>query len=129
MLASITATSGPTSSFSYLDTAHDQRLGDIWNKTSGGQTLSKFDYEYDAVGQVTKWTQQSGMAAAQAYDFGYDPVGQVKSATLRDASAAILKSYNYDYDAGGNRTSEAIDNQKPIIPSKERRRLPLAATP
>lgn len=110
LLASITATSGPNSNFSYLDATHDQRLSEIWHQDQASQTISKFDYEYDVLGQITKWTQQAGPAAAQAYGFGYDPVSQLKSAILKDASQAVLKSYNYDYDASSNRTSEAIDN-------------------
>jgi len=110
LLSSITATSGPNINFSYLDTAHDQRLQEIWNKTSGGSTISKFDYEYDVLGQITKWTQQAGANPAQAYNFGYDPVSQLKSGILKDLSGAVLKSYSYDYDAAGNRTVEAIDS-------------------
>ena len=44
------------------------------------------------------------------FDFGYDSIGQLKSATLKDASQVILKSYNYGYDTGGNRNLEAIDS-------------------
>jgi RHS repeat-associated protein len=110
LLASITATSGPNISFSYLDAAHDQRLGEIWHKDSGNQTISKFDYEYDVLGQIKKWTQQAGTGAAQAYEFGYDPVGELIGAILKDvASGGVLKGYNYDYDAASNRTIEAID--------------------
>lgn len=110
LLASITTTNGPTTSFSYLDAAHDQWLAEIWHKDSGNQTISKFDYEYDVLGQITKWTQQVGPAPAQAYEFGYDPVGELKRGTLKDASQTVLKSYTYDYDGAGNRTVEAIDS-------------------
>ena len=96
--------------FSYLDAAPDQRLGEIWHKDSGSQTISKFDHEYDVRGQITKWTQQAGATPAQAYEFGYDPVGQLKSAILKDVSGAVLKSYSYDYDGAGNRTVEGIDS-------------------
>ena len=109
LLSSITSTNGPNVSFSYLDVAHDQRLGEIWHKDSGNQTISKFDYEYDVLGQITTWTQQRDANSAQHYNFDYDHVRQLKAATLRDASDAILKSYSYDYDLSGNRTSEVID--------------------
>jgi len=110
LLASITATSGPNINFSYLDTAHDQRLGEIWNKDSGSQTFSKFDYEYDVLGEITKWTQQAGANPAQAYNLDYDRVGQLKSGILKNASGGILKGYSYDYDPAGNRSTEAIDS-------------------
>jgi RHS repeat-associated protein len=110
LLNSITSSAGPSTAFSYLDAVHDLRVGEIWHKDSGSQTISKFDYEYDVLGQITKWTQQAGPAAPQAYGFGYDPVGQLKSGILKDASQTILKSYTYDYDGSGNRTVEAIDS-------------------
>jgi len=109
LLSSITATSGPNISFSYLDAAHDQRLGEIWHKDSGNQTISKFDYEYDVLGQITRWTQQTDANLAQHYNFDYDHVSQLRAATLRDASDGILKGYSYDYDPAGNRTVEAVD--------------------
>src|SRR5437667_8339114 len=90
LLSSVTSSAGPGTTFSYLDAAHDLRLGEIWHKDSGSQTISKFDYEYDVLGQITKWTQQVGASAAQAYDFGNDPVGQLKSAILKDVSGAVL---------------------------------------
>ena len=102
-------TAAPSTTFSYWDAAHDQRPKEIWHQTPGNQTISKFDYEYDVLGRITKWTTQTDTAAAQAYDLGYDLVGQLKSAILKDASQAVLKSYNYDYNAAGNRTLEAID--------------------
>jgi RHS repeat-associated protein len=110
LLSSITSSVGPSATFSYLDAAHDQRLGEIWNKDSSSQTVSKFDYEYDVLGRITKWTQQADGASPQAYNFGYDSVSQLKSVILKDVSNAVLKSYSYDYDAAGNRTVEAIDS-------------------
>ena len=109
LLASVTATSGPSINLSYLDAAHDQRLGEIWHKDAGNQTISKFNYEYDVLGQITRWTQQADANSPQAYSLDYDRVSELKSAALRDASEALLKSYSYDYDLAGNRTVEVID--------------------
>src|SRR5207247_10931063 len=50
LLSSVTSSAGPGTTFSYLDAAHDLRLGEIWHKDSGSQTISKFDYEYDVLG-------------------------------------------------------------------------------
>ena len=86
LLASITATSRPSINLSYLDAAHDQRLGEIWHKDAGNQTISKFNYEYDVLGQITRWTQQADANSPQAYSLDYDRVSQLKSAALRDAS-------------------------------------------
>ena len=94
----------------FSEAAHDQRLGEIWHKDSGNQTISKFDYEYDVLGQITRWTQQADANPPQHYDVDYDRVSQVKAATLRDVSDAILKNYSYDYDLAGDRTVEVIDS-------------------
>src|SRR5437660_9676329 len=101
---------GPSVSFAYLDAAHDQRLGEIWHKDSGNQTISKFDYEYDVLGQITRWTQQADANPPPHHNVDYDRVSQVKAATLRDVSDAILKNYSYDYDLAGDRTVEVIDS-------------------
>ena len=109
LLSSITTTSGPNMNFSYLDAVHDQRLAEIWHKDSGDQTISKFDYEYDVLGQITRWTQETDANPAQHYNFDYDHVSQMKAATLKDVSDATVKGYSYDYDSAGNRTVEVND--------------------
>jgi RHS repeat-associated protein len=109
LVESISANAGPSTSFAYYDSGGDQRLKAIWNKSAGGETVSRFDYEYDLAGTIRKWTQQAGSAPAQALTFEYDRVQQLKSAILADADGATLKSYSYDYDPAGNRTGQAID--------------------
>lgn len=110
LLESITSTAGSTTAFAYSDALGDHRVSGIWHKNAGGETISRFGYEYSVPGQIEKWTQQIGTTPAQAFSFGYDPVRQLKSATLADMDGGVLKSYSYDYDRGGNRTGEAIDN-------------------
>jgi RHS repeat-associated protein len=110
LLSSITSTAGPSTALSYLDTVHDQRLGEILYKDSSNQVISKFDYAYDVLGQITNWTQQAGPAAANTYGLVNDPVGQLTSAALTDSTGASLKNYSYTYDLAGNRKSETIDS-------------------
>ena len=47
---------GQKTVFSYQS---DERLSEIWNQKADGSTLSKFDYNYDPVGNITNWTQQA----------------------------------------------------------------------
>ena len=47
LLRSITTPSRPSVTFDYHDLNNDLRLKEIWNKTSAGATLSKFNYGYD----------------------------------------------------------------------------------
>ena len=109
----ITTNAGPngkTTVFSYLGVTNDQRLAEIWNRNNNGSTLSKFDYGYDAVGQITNWTQQVDNTATNVQVMQYDPVNQLLAVTVHGntVAGAILQQYAYGYDAGGNRTTEQI---------------------
>lgn len=109
-IASILNPNGTSSVFSYFDNNGDKRLKQIWNK-KGSTTLSKFNYDYNAEGQITKWTQQTGSNTPKYYEIGYDLADQITSATQKNQSTnTILKRYSYTYDIAGNRTSEQIDN-------------------
>ena len=103
---------GQKTVFSYLSTTNDERLAEILNQNTSGATLSKFDYGYDAAGQITNWTQQADAATPTAYTYQYDAGNQLLNAVLKStgAGATVLKQYAYGYDLAGNRTSEQIDN-------------------
>ena len=101
---------GQTTTLDYFDNSGDHHLKEIWNKLSGGATLSKFDYTRDATGRLKSWSQQADANPAKTYTFEFDPGDEVTAATLRDASSNVLKSYDYAYDQAGNRTTEAIDS-------------------
>lgn len=111
MLASMTYPNGQSVVYDYFDNKGDQRLKQIWNRKPDGGTLSKFGYEYNKEGNITKWTQQSDSLNAGFYELGYDLADQLISATLRNQNTtAVVKRYAYQYDKAGNRTSEQIDN-------------------
>jgi len=110
-VSSIQYPNGQNTVFDYFDNYGDQRLKEIWNKAGNGSTVSKFDYEYNAVGQITKWTQQSGSNIPKYYELGYDLADQLVSAIQKaDKPAAIINQYLYKYDVAGNRLSEQINN-------------------
>lgn len=108
-LQQLTYPNGQISDYSYFGNTSDRRLQEIHRKTSGGATLSKFGYAYDAVGNITIWTQQHE-AASRAYDFAYGAVDQLTAATYRttDAVPTVLKRYGYVYDKVGNRTTGQV---------------------
>jgi RHS repeat-associated protein len=109
-LSAITLPNGTTTAFTYFNNAGDQRLKEIWNK-KGTTTISKFDYEFNPIGNITKWTQQAGSATPNYYELGYDLSDQLTAVTQKNSSTnAILKRYAYQYDKAGNRTSEQVDN-------------------
>jgi RHS repeat-associated protein len=101
---------GLRTAFTYLSVTNDERLTEILNQTNGGGTISKFDYVYNPVGQLTNWTQQADAATPTAYTYQYDAGRQLLSSVLKSTGvgATILKQYGYGYDLAGNRTSEEI---------------------
>jgi YD repeat-containing protein len=111
-IASVAYPNGQTSTFSYYPIAQDHRLQTIHHKYPTGATLSKFDYTYDAVGNILTWRQQADTTAV-TWQYGYDAADQLTSAIKRatDPQQTILKRYAYAYDPAGNRTVEQIDDQ------------------
>ena len=99
---------GQKTLFTYFGTTNDLRLQTIWNQKSGGTTLSKFDYTYDADGQIATWTSQADTNTPTVQVVQYDPVDQLLNSTVRsnNITGAILKQFVYGYDKAANRTSE-----------------------
>ena len=109
---SVSYPNGQTTTYNYFANSGDRRLQEILNQKTGGITISKFDYTYDVVGNISSWTQQTDSDPAKAYDLFYDRADQLTGATWRttDATPTILKRYGYAYDPAGNRTTEQIDD-------------------
>jgi len=61
-------------------------LQTIWNQNVDGSTLSKFDYAYDALGNITNWTQQTDNTATNVWLAQYDPVNQLLAVTVRNST-------------------------------------------
>jgi len=101
---------GQQTVFSYLGVTNDERLAEIWNQNHDGSTLSKFDYGYDADGQITNWTEQADASVPTVKLPEYDPVDQLLALTVHSNSVAgaILKQFVYGYDSSGNRTGETL---------------------
>lgn len=74
--------------------------------------MSKFDYTYDAVGNIVTWQQQADGDPPVEWKYSYDPTDQLLMADKwsMGSTPAVLKRYAYTYDAAGNRTSEQIDD-------------------
>ena len=111
-IASVTYPNDQASYFSYFGGTEDRRLQTIHHIYPNGTTLSRYDYTYDARGNILTWSQQADSAAAVQWSYGYDAADQMVAAIKRttDPSAAVLKRYAYRYDVTGNRTAEQIDN-------------------
>lgn len=105
---SLSYPNGQSNIYLYDGVTQDYHLQSIWNRKNGGSTLSKFEYEHDVTGLITKWTQQADAATPTVYEFDYDPVDQLIGARAytSGSSATSTKAWYYDYDAAGNRTRE-----------------------
>jgi len=108
-LISLAYPNGQTNSYAYFSTNGDFRLQQIINRDSTGGVVTKFDYAYNAEGQMTNWTQQQSIT--NAFNLSYDAVDRLIANTVKDGvSQAVVKRYVYGYDQAGNRTLEKIDD-------------------
>jgi RHS repeat-associated protein len=76
---------------------HADRLLVLANITSGGTTLSSFNYMYNSVGNRTKVAEANG----DVVSWSYDPTYQL---TNEQRSGASAYNITYAYDGVGNRT-------------------------
>jgi RHS repeat-associated protein len=109
-LQSTTSPSRPTVTYSYFSNSADKRLQTIQNNTSGGTLLSKFDYVYDADGEIASLTRQLGPT-------GFPMVWNNLGNPMNDAADQLTNlteqrsidqfvGFSWGYDNAGNRTSD-----------------------
>lgn len=111
-MTSMVYPNGQTTTVGYYGHDRDDRVSYLWHRApdgDGAPTLSRFDYDYDAIGQITRWGQQAGDDAAREYALRYDPVGQLLNAVLTDGGTPAVGS-GWRYDKAGNRVGEQVDN-------------------
>jgi len=110
-LATVTYPNGQTSTYSYLPATQERRLQTIHHKYPNTSTLSRFDYTYDAVGNILTWQQQADSAAPTIWRYGYDRADQLIRAVQETTggSPSVIHEYGYGYDPAGNRLYEQID--------------------
>lgn len=107
----VTYPNGQTSQYAYFGNTADRRLQTIHHRYPNSDTLSKFDYTYDASGNIQTWRQEADTNAVM-WEYGYDATDQLTAAVKKstDATPSILKRYAYSYDPAGNRLTEQIDD-------------------
>ncbi|MDE3156179.1 MAG: hypothetical protein KGN76_13845 [Acidobacteriota bacterium] len=101
---------GQTSAYTYFNNVGDRRLQTILHDTPSGTTLSRFDYTYNAVGDILTWQQQADTAPADTWTYGYDRADQLTTAVKTAADQTVLGREAYTYDPAGNRTTEQVDD-------------------
>jgi RHS repeat-associated protein len=96
--------------YDYYSGTADPRLKQIKNLNSSNAVISQFDYEYNAVGNVTRWTQKQGSEDQRDYDFEYDLVDQLTAGELRTAVTGLPTEQGFKYDLAGNRVNKQEDS-------------------
>lgn len=90
----------------------DSNVNILKTETSEGGLLSEFRYEYDGRGYVTKETSKkyssSGMVSASRV-YTYNSTGELE--TFTEISDGDKTTYNYLYDAAGNRIKLSIEDE------------------
>src|SRR4029077_2141418 len=99
---------GQSVAYSYFPNLGDKRLQTIQNNAVGSSILSKFDYTYDANGQITQLTRQLGPTDYPKRWFGStgsagEDAGQIITLTEQKADD-VYANTAFEYDASGNRT-------------------------
>jgi YD repeat-containing protein len=110
-MSNVTYPNGQTTTYSYFGNLGDHRLQQVLNRLPGSVTLSKFDYTYDVLGNVSTWTQQAGSNPAKVYTLEYDVANEMSTAIVSGPSPLPVPSrFAYAYDSAGNRTAEQLDD-------------------
>jgi RHS repeat-associated protein len=109
-LQSVAFPNGQSTVYSYYPNSGDKRLQAIQHTAPGATQISKFDYEYDSEGQISKLTKQFGpngypITWSNGANSMYDAADQLKTVVAQTAPD-VYAQYSYDYDAAGNRSSD-----------------------
>lgn len=112
-LSKVDYPNGQSTQFTYFGGAADRRLQTIHHKRPGGATLSKFDYTYDAVGNVASWLQTMDVDESVLWRYARDAADQLIRATKYSTGTTpeVLSERGYLYDRAGNRTVEHVDGR------------------
>ena len=72
--------------------------------SQGGATVSKFGYQYDLQGRISKWTRQLDPSATNQKDWslGYSRSGELTGVSEKNASSVETSRASWSYDPAGN---------------------------
>jgi RHS repeat-associated protein len=104
-LLTLSYPTGQTANYTYFGNDHDRRLQTLENLDAGSTNLSKFDYTYEAEGQILTWSRQLGAVSSGRW-FEYDDSRQLLSARNDSSPSVATQVTNYGYDAAGNRITD-----------------------
>ena len=108
-----------STAYAYFGLTGDKRLQTINNKTSAGAIVSKFDYQYDAEGEITQMTRQFGPTGYPEQWSGangqpmLDSADQLVGVSDKISDIQTL-THNYSYDAGGNKTDSGAHSYNSV---------------
>ena len=107
---SIAYPNGQKTVLSYFGRVGDHRVRRLRHQSPDGKVRSQFDYTYKKTGEIQtqKRYQPELEPARTTYTYRYDDASQLLAATLKDRTGATVRTYEYDYDASGNRRGEDV---------------------
>ena len=105
-LATLTYPSGQTASYSYFGNDIDRRLKTLRNSTSPTAVLSKFDYTYDAEGEIQTTSALGNAPPLPDTPLDYDDAKRLTRVTKGSITGEGDYGFQYGYDAAGNRLSD-----------------------
>jgi YD repeat-containing protein len=82
----------------------------ITHEAASGDSILELAYDRDRSGVIDSIVELHGPAReAFVWNYAYDGLKRLTSAAQTDGAAATIRSYAYQYDRNGNRTSETIN--------------------
>ncbi len=96
---------GQSSHYTYFDNLGDRRLQSMTHLAPGASVISRFNYSYNAVSQITNMVQVFG-GATNTWVPGYDAADQLLAAQI--SQGPNVTNYAYSYDPAGNRLLETF---------------------
>lgn len=115
-LKTLTYPYGQTANYDYFGNDHDRQLQTLRNLAAGSVNLSRFDYTYDAEGEILSLNKLLGSSASGLW-FDYDDARQLKVVSNAASSNIVTYENAFDYDLAGNRVGDSVSNPQIPIPN------------
>lgn len=110
-LASLAYPGGLGATYGYHPVNGNSRLSEIVHTLPAGGQLSRHQYSYNQVGNITRWTQVDPSANLnRSWLIGYDGANQLATIATQDPITSLdlpNGAFSYTYDPVGNRITES----------------------
>jgi YD repeat-containing protein len=106
--ASVVRPDGTSTTYEYAPRTGWTRR--ITHEAASGDSILELAYDRDRSGVIDSIVELHGPAReAFVWNYAYDGLKRLTSAAQTDGAAATIRTYAYQYDRNGNRTSKTIN--------------------